>query len=147
MKRNQEIIKHFDALVRKLGDDIQYPTKLHAIRHTAETRVAGYGSINEKSRGHSGLPQLFLYPAVLDLSRVTLKQELRFSKSAAGPYGQLIDFFLAVVKPLLGAKTPTKSAVAYIITEARKTLDPEHRAMKQREERRKHLHAKSSRKK
>jgi hypothetical protein len=117
-------------LLDRLGTGWRDPDMIAALKLEADTHIEGYSAINE-SKGKSGLPTLFLYPAVLDLWCVTLQQPLKYSRSGADVYGPLIIFFLAVVKPILGAKTPTASGIAAIIDRKREGLDPEYRAMRQ----------------
>jgi hypothetical protein len=113
LKRWQRNVKLLDRLE---GFD---PFKVAALKDQAETHVVGYWSINKESRGHSGLPQLFLYFRVLNLWRVQLKRDLKYSRNDNGPYGPLIDFFAAVVKPILGDKAPGAAGIASIIDDER----------------------------
>jgi hypothetical protein len=118
LKRWQGIDKLADRLGKKLDDQ----AAVAAIKAKAADHIVFNECIVKTSKGHRSLAHWFLYPAVLDLWRVQLQQPLKYSRSDAGVYGELIDFFLAVVRPMVGAKTPKPAGIAGMIDRERERL-------------------------
>jgi hypothetical protein len=117
LKRWQRI----DKLADKLGKERYDPAAVAAIKANAADHIVLNESIVEKSKGHQSLEHWVLYHRVLDLWRVQLNQELTYARNDKGPYGDLIDFFIAVVM-LVGAKTLKPAGIARRIDDERKRL-------------------------
>ena len=119
LKRWQRI----DKLADKLGKELDDPTAVAAIKAKAADHIVINERIVKTSKGHRSLAHWFLYPGVLNLWRVQLNQELIYSRNGDKAYGDLINFFVAVVTPILGSKAPSASGIAAIIDRERKRIN------------------------
>jgi hypothetical protein len=93
---------------------------LVVVRHKVEIHTDGH-EMWQAYCGRQNPDSEFLYGGVLQIWTYHLHGDLRYSSSKTG--GPTVDFFLAVVKPIMGDKAPQPTSVGKIIRREREGRD------------------------
>jgi hypothetical protein len=133
-QRCQRALKHLEALAADLrafkretlwsDPDPLWPNRgleaLLEIKRWIESQLEFYRATDPDFRGTRDPNKKFLYCAVLRIWEEPLGQELRYSIARQKPpYGPLVRFLEAVLRPVLGNETPGPHGFAKIIDRKR----------------------------